>query len=352
MIYAGFHKTGTTAIQHALYASRGQLALAGIHYPNPPTGEAHHFLAKSRATRSQAASFATLKKMLKTHDCVLVASEFFSEFDRQAISKLRAELKDCTINVIFTIRPVSQLVSSQYQQMVRIGLETSYQEFVDETLDNFYSNENPSLFWRRHNHVQILQAWSGILGRENVHLVWVNPEKPSVLFDWFSGFLKLDSLEFRTHINQRKNRSLDAEELALIQAIRRNLSKNRLDSEWIRIFRNQFIKTIVSTPSTNANQKKLIMTSGQAKRFEKISDTMRQEIQELSLKMDGEPEDVKSQVYGKAQDLEVARIHIETVAKAISSVEPTHYLGVIDSKTLAEELLNRVARKFKIKINR
>lgn len=349
IIYAGFHKTGTTAIQNALYASQSQLALAGIHYPNPPKGEAHHFLAKSRSASSRGASIATLKKLLKTQDCVLVASEFFSELDSRAIDNLKFELKDCTIDVIFSIRPVSQLVSSQYQQLVRIGLETSYEVFVDETLENFGSLERPSLFWRRHNHTQILQTWSEILGPENVHLVWVNPDKPSVLFDWFASFLKLDSLEFSAHINQRKNRSLDAEELALVQAIRRNLSQDRLESEWIRIFRNQFIKTIVSTPSKNANQKKLLMTSDQSKRFANISNTMRQEIEELALSIEGEPEIIKSQVYVKAQDMELAKIHIDTVAKAICSVEPAHYLKVIDSKTLGAELLDRLARKLKLK---
>ena len=99
IIHAGFHKSGTTALQEAFDAQSNELKAAGIIYPNIGR-RAHHRVAwalsgktwgwgKRGGEKTSIKEWEHLAKAINNSDdeTILISSEFFSELDGDAIRR-------------------------------------------------------------------------------------------------------------------------------------------------------------------------------------------------------------------------------------------------------------------------
>jgi hypothetical protein len=354
VIYAGFHKTGTTAIQGALSACRDALLDAGVTYPKAKSGNAQHYLAKSPSSAARKKATDEIRQFLASSDHVLLASEFFSEFSEKSVESLANSLQNVDIQVVFSMRPLEQMVPSQYQQLVRIGLDKSYVDFVDSLLDHSEKSKDATLFWNRHDQAGIIAKWSKHLGPENVHVILVDPSNPSYLFQWFEKYLDLPAGTLHQHVSENINRSLDADELELIRALRRLMGEERVATEWIKLYRNRFIRTLVSKKSANPLPVKLQMNEKQRVYFQNLGMRYEKDIRELAVQIHdggwsfgakGKPP--KPATANISSDSVSGKVHIESIAAAMVSIRPEDSLKVIPTRALFRELLRRIRLKLR-----
>ena len=350
VIYAGFHKTGTTAMQSALSACRDALLDAGVTYPKAKSGNAQHYLAKSPSSAARKKATDEIRHLLASSNHVLLASEFFSQFSEKSVQSLVQAFPNVDIQVVFSMRPLEQMVPSQYQQLVRIGLDKSYVDFVDSLLDLSSNDQHALLFWNRHDQARLISRWVKYLGPQKVHVVQVDPGDPKFLFTWFEKYLKLNPGTLVERNQEDLNRSLDAEELELIRTLRKLLGEDRVATEWIRLFRDRFIKELVSKASSNPHQIRLQMTQRQRATFERLSAEAEKQVAQQQVQIYKSESysigKVHNQKVGSSAPLndehEISKIHIESVARAIVAIRPKDSIKVVSTSQLVKELLKRL----------
>ncbi len=163
ILHAGSHKTGTTAIQQALFQHRGSFAKAGILYDpghrffgGPKT--AHHGLAHALARFEAAdrAALARYRKMLDSRaqnaDLVVISAEPFLRHiaaqsgagDRAGqrlayVARVAEYLQGFDVTVsIYLRRPDRFAVSLYKENLVRTGLSMPFADYLVAKADTFH----------------------------------------------------------------------------------------------------------------------------------------------------------------------------------------------------------------------
>jgi len=342
VIYAGFHKAGTTAIQMALHQNRALLKESGITYPDGYGEWAHHVIGRPRAAYPLAKAIDAIRKLTRKHDFVLLASEFFSQYSEAALGKLKEALgPEVEIEAAFSMRRLEKVVGSQYQQLARIGIDLNFSEFASGLLQTENSVHETQVFWNRHDYDVIIDRWKKTFGPKNIHVVFVDESSPDILSGWFESFLKLPKASLGKIKDTRLNRSLDVEELALIQELQKQLNPERRKAEWVPIFRNRLISSIVSTPTTNSESQKLQLSSELHAAFSQKANSQRDTIVSSGVNTYGEWPAASA----PREATEVpTKIHIETVARAITALDSSAYLRVASTGAIIRELIRRTGK--------
>ena len=342
VIYAGFHKAGTTAIQMALHQNRALLKESGITYPNGFGEWAHHVIGRPRAAFPLAKAIEAIRKLTRKHDFVLLSSEFFSQYSEAALAQLSKALgTQVKIEAVFSMRRLEKVVGSQYQQLARIGIDLSFSEFASGLLEPERPVHETQVFWNRHDYDAIVNRWKDTLGAKNIHVIFVDESSPDILSDWFEKYLKLPKGSVREIKDTRLNRSLDMEELALIRELQKQLTPERRQAEWVPIFRNRLISSIVSTPTTNPESQKLQLSPELHAAFSKKATAQHDSIVSTGVNTYGEWPDASPP--RKATE-DPTKIHIETVARAITALDSTGYLRVATAGAIIRELIRRTGK--------
>jgi hypothetical protein len=178
LLHIGPHKTGTTTLQGAFVSARENVARHGVHYAgrrrqpylailsvtgapgrpgDPPRTEKHWRKLVNEVTAASAAG-----------QRVVISSERCADAGPDAIRRMVDDLGGLRVHILVTLRPFAKILPSHWQQAVQNGLETSYDEWLDRTL-NVPRAESPSgRFWLRHAHDELIERWAAVVGPENV----------------------------------------------------------------------------------------------------------------------------------------------------------------------------------------
>lgn len=228
LLHVGPHKTGTTTIQGALHLARERLAELGVYYPpgrqsvraaqaitggTAPLGERKPQMTHwHRLARRVAAAAAAQKR-------IVISSEFFADADDDAARRVVEELSGSQrLHVVVTLRPLTKIVSSQWQQYVQSGLRVTYEEWLHQMFEvPPYNSPTPS-FWRRHSHDQLVERWAAAVGTENLTVVVADESDPMMLVRTFEELLGVPAQTLQPE-QARTNRSLTAGEVELVRLL-------------------------------------------------------------------------------------------------------------------------------------
>ena len=268
IIHAGFHKSGTTALQEAFDAQSEELKAAGIVYPNIGR-KAHHRVAwaltqrpwgwnKRGGERTSRKHWSDLAKSVNASNAetILISSEFFSELDGYAIRTIFSEIKNRKIQVLFTVRPLVKLLGSSYQQYLKYGIKADYTTWLHSVLDKPGESKINPTFWQRHFHGQVVARWVDVLGAQNAAVIIVDESKPEFLFDSMNEYLGLPK-GFLKAQETGSNRSLTMEEIALLIEINKRFPKEREWNEYEVFIRDGYIRRLTDHVKPSADSGKL-----------------------------------------------------------------------------------------------
>lgn len=154
ILHAGTAKTGTTAVQSALFNCRKELRLRGFFYPDPRyfgrVHQAHHNLAhaygnKPKHRKRAEAFLALVREEARDNETVLLSSEAVYRqlsdrsdnkgyWNRRAgyLKSLAAALHGFEVEVLLFFRRRDYFIESLYHEGVLAGLPTgTFKEFVE-----------------------------------------------------------------------------------------------------------------------------------------------------------------------------------------------------------------------------
>ena len=222
LLHIGPHKTGTTSVQGAFHAARAEVAAQGVHYagPNRHPRQAAQAAARTSLKASGGGARAwsgLLREVRSAPGRVLISSEWFADASDEAARDIIEALDRDRTHVVVTLRPLTGILPSQWQQFVQAGMTTPYLEWLRAIFDEPSSGAGRR-FWRRHRHDRLIARWAAIAGTDRVSAVVVDGQDHSVVLRAFERLLGLRPGTLRLE-NNHANRSLALPEAELVRAL-------------------------------------------------------------------------------------------------------------------------------------
>ena len=255
LVHIGPHKTGTTAVQNALWNARRSLLEQGVRL----VGRSRNPSNAVRAVAEQSSPYAVGKppSMRNWQGLVgeirraseprtVVSSEFFAWANERQVRRVVDDLERDRIHVVVTLRPLLRVMPSMWQQNIQAGAESSFHDWLREVI------ADPARpFWSLERHDQLIERWASAAGVEQVTGVVVDDRDHGVVIRAFESLL---GLKDGTLVVQRDlmNRSLTMAEAEAVRAFNiafnaRGLSRD-LHARTMRFGAAQLMKQRVPPP--------------------------------------------------------------------------------------------------------
>lgn len=328
IIHAGFHKSGTTALQESFALNRPLLREKGIFYP-PIGTKAHHRVAwaltqkpwgwsKRGGEKTPAKYWDQMASRINSakEETVILSSEFFSELDGEKIRKVRSDIKGRDIQILFTLRPLAKLLPSSYQQYLKYGITTEYEDWLHAILDKPGESKVSPTFWKRHSHGKVVAKWVDIFGKSNVTLLIVNEAQPTFLFDEMNRVLKLPAGTINA-APSGSNRSLTMEEISLLLEINKQFPKDREWEEYENFVRAGYIKELTDFVPPAADKARLLTPQWAIDKANELGGSIKEELLTMGVKIVGDVNSLSDSLVPEGSSTYPESIDIKTVASAM-----------------------------------
>src|SRR5262245_18456689 len=252
LIHVGPHKTGTTAVQNALWKARQSMREQGVHL----AGKSRHPSNAVRAVAEQSSPYEVDKPPSMRHwrdlvdeirgarePRVVVSSEMFAWARGDQIERIVGDLDRERLRVVVTLRPLLRVMPSMWQQNIQQGRTAAFETWLREVLAD---PERP--FWTLERHDALIDRWVAALGVERVSAIVVDDADHGLVMRAFEGLLGLTRGTLVPE-RDRMNRSLTMAEAEAVRALNiefnaRGLSRD-LHSRTMRFGAAQLMKTRV-----------------------------------------------------------------------------------------------------------
>lgn len=228
LLHIGPQKTGTTAIQAALHASREELREHGVVYPGPksrPREAAEVGLGFGRI-KLRGSMDAWHDLLRQVHDperrLTCVSLEAFGRATDEQAERVVAELGGDQPYVLAVARAYDRLLPSQWQQRVKSQLRLTYDDWLRIVLGDRPSEELDLQHWTNvwvpHDTVGLVDRWARVVGPDRVILVVRREHERDQLHVLFEQLLGLPA-GFLPRDAGRDNPSLSAPRTELVRAL-------------------------------------------------------------------------------------------------------------------------------------
>jgi hypothetical protein len=221
LVHIGPHKTGTTALQAALWNSRPGLLEQGVRHvgrsKNPSTAARAVVDQPSPYSKDKPPSIgdwkALVREIRRAHEPrVVVSSEFFGWAKPDAISRIRKDLDPARLYAAVTLRPIAKVIPSMWQQNVQQGTVAPFDDWVKKVVDRTNTS-----FWFLEGHDALIERWAAIVGTERMVAVVVDDQDHDVLMRAFEGLLGVRAGTL-ADVPDQTNRSLTWPEAEAVRA--------------------------------------------------------------------------------------------------------------------------------------
>jgi hypothetical protein len=257
LLHIGVFKTGTTAIQGALFRARPAMAEHGVLHAGVTRQPISAVLAltglsgrvgKPRPRIEQWESLAT-EVTAAADRRVVVSSEFFSGADEAAARRAVRELGGPRVHVVVTLRPLVKIMPSQWQQYIRNRFTVTYDDWLEGMLKTPPFNKPTPTFWQRHRQDAQVERWASIVGPENVTVIVLDENDPDFLLRTFEELLGLPS-GLLVAEKDTENRSMTLGEIELVRQINKEFLRNGWSDKHYRHYVRQGLTAQMQTNRT------------------------------------------------------------------------------------------------------
>ncbi|MER7836358.1 hypothetical protein ABTY98_10695 [Streptomyces sp. NPDC096040] len=298
LLHIGPHKTGTTAIQGALFAAKDRLPEHGVEFPASTRHPMEAALAACARPAMMGDTVPTEKhwtRLLKQVEATgsrtsVISSEFFADApDDETVARIVEQLGGDRVHVLVTLRPIARIMPSQWQQYVQNGLRMGYEDWLDHMLRKApYEKPNPS-FWRRHRHDRLVERWIGAVGSDRITVVVVDDRDRDSLMRTFEALLGLPENLLRP-VPDTANRSLTLAETEMLRKLNVEFRGNGLPAElYSKLVRNGAVMHMKNTCSPTAEDVKISTPDWAVEAAGRIGAEMVERIGTMGVRVIGDP---------------------------------------------------------------
>jgi hypothetical protein len=251
LLHIGPHKTGSTAIQVALFEARDELARYGVYVP----GGARRRREASQELFAARPSFAVplplwtalAAEIAGAGDLrVCVSDELFGKARRRTVRKIVDDLGGQHAHILAVARRYDAYLPSQWQERVKAGRTESYEDwlrilFADEP---HWEKQN---VWTAHDTVALVNRWVTHVGNDRFSLAIgdeIDREQLPRLFEELLGL----PVGILVADPARSNQSLTLAEVELMRMVNAAMVRRGLSP---REYRGPVNAAVLATVATN-----------------------------------------------------------------------------------------------------
>ena len=295
LVHIGPHKTGTTAIQGALHLARERLAARGVVYP----GRGRQPLWPVLAVTGQPALRGEPRPEITYWDHlvrdisaagdkrVVLSSEFFAEADDTTARRVVEDLGGASVHVVVTLRSLTRILPSQWQQYLQNGYHFRYLEWLEGILSEPPRTPTPG-FWRRHRHDTLTARWAAAVGAENLTVIVIDESDRLMLLHIFESMLGLPS-GFLLPEERAANRSLTVAEAELVRLLNEEFSRREWpERSYARFMRYGTVEQMKAARQPSPEEPAIVTPAWALNRAAQISAEMAQNIKALGVNITGD----------------------------------------------------------------
>lgn len=359
VIHAGFHKSGTTALQNSFDHLRKILAENGVYYPLI-TGRAHHRAVWGLTGRvwgwrdhggekvSDAHWKSLVKKSRRSQDRVLISSEFLAEANVKEIERVKSDFAGERVKIVFTVRPFVKILASSYQQYLKYGIKIRYEEWLDEMFHKRESTRQTPSFWQRSAVAEVIERWVKVFGADAISIILADESKPTFIFNEISRMLGLKE-GLLTPQEAGGNRSMSAEEVELLYQINSRFDRERGWEEYRVMFRQGYIDQLANHTEAATGSTRLLTPQWAIDEARKISERDIEALDRMGVKVIGDRQGFLSSTVAAGSNTQPETIDIDSVASFLLSYEFS-MLKRFPIQVLGAEIRRRVRKAIRRKI--
>ncbi len=225
LLHIGPPKTGTSTVQAAFHRHRRDILAQGVRYAGRVRHSGSAILAVTgrrsfdRDTGAPPISrWNALVREITTarEPRVVLSSEFLANARTKDIERILTDLDAARVHVVVTLRPLSRLIASQWQQYVQGGQALDYDDWLRAQFDEPERKVNPT-FWLRHRHDELVERWAAAVGPDRVTVVVLDDRDHGAVLRTFERLTGLREGTLTAPVD-RMNRSLTLPEVEAIRA--------------------------------------------------------------------------------------------------------------------------------------
>ena len=329
LLHIGPHKTGTTAIQGALFAAKDTMPEYGVEFPAASRHPMEAALAACARPAMIGDTAPTEKHWTRLLEQVtatgrrtsVISSEFFADAeDDETIARIVEQLGGDRVHILITLRPLARIMPSQWQQYVQNGLRMGYESWLHHMLRKApYEKPNPS-FWRRHRHDRLVERWARVAGPGRITVVVVDDRDRDGLMRTFEALLGLPA-DLLQPVPDTANRSLTLAETEMLRNLNKEFRGNGLPDElYSRLVRNGAVMHMKNSCSPTSEDVKISTPRWAVEAAAEIGAEMAGRIAGMGVRVIGDPGLLSAVPKASADACAEPRIAPEVAAQALYGV--------------------------------
>jgi len=263
ILHIGPPKCASTAIQHALGARRKELAAVNFHVVagRPEAVKELVGLRHPYEQAPRAGSWRALARELRQHEGkrVVYSDEFLAFAQEDAINKLAADLGVERISIVFGVRPLSKILPSYWQQNLKAGLPTSFEEWLQMILSTQATgdlSQRSHRFWQSELHHSLAERWAKVFGKERITAIVLNERLHQENLASFASLIGAPRNIF-DGVTPTANRSLSRWEAAALQRFNKEITERTPDSVAALVISSSAGVRLLARDTSNEPQMKL-----------------------------------------------------------------------------------------------
>jgi hypothetical protein len=371
LVHIGPHKTGTSAIQGAFHLARPRLAQQGVFYP----GRGRQTLWPILAVTGQPALKGEPSPQIRHWDSlvasvqeagsqrVLVSSEFFAEASDAATRRVIEDLGGPRVHVVATLRSLTRIMPSQWQQYIQNGYRMPYEEWLEGILSEPPRTPTPG-FWRRHRHDQLVARWASAAGADHLTVVVVDESDRQMLLRTFESMLGLPT-GFLVPEELAENRSLTMAEAEVVRLLNDEFQRKAWpDRNYAKFMRYGAIFNMKTARQPAPGEPRIVTPAWALERAAQISGEMAANIAALGVRVVGDisslgkiPAELSAQAAdaGPATPMIPAEAAVQAIVGAflaggVGAETAADILREIDARSMTRVLMSRGRQRVRTKL--
>lgn len=176
-LHIGLMKSGTTYVQNVCDAQATALQRGGLHWLLGSAGQQWKAIAQFRGGERALPGterWDRLCEEVREHDGdTLLSHELLASLSGRQIRQFVKALPADEPHAIITVRDLSQVIPSRWQETTQNGSTIRWAEYVETVCDDHAKTRPHERFWRHADIGHILRKWRAVVPPHRIHLVTV-----------------------------------------------------------------------------------------------------------------------------------------------------------------------------------
>jgi hypothetical protein len=204
-LHVGEPKTGTTFLQHALWANRARIAAQGVLLPGYTRRDHSRASRDLRGTPRQPSDPSDpwagewdvlVREALHAREAAVISDELLAVCNAPQADRAARSLAAAELHLILTVRDIASLLPAEWQESIKTRRSVPWEQWLADVIaaEPAADRRRQSWFWTAHDTLATLGLWSQHLPPDRVHVITMPRQtSPGDLWTGFASVLGIDA---------------------------------------------------------------------------------------------------------------------------------------------------------------